>query len=512
MRTTWLGPLLACLLALSTANAATTPLETLRALAASKGDDAAEAWAVRWLKAHEGEPDAQDVAHWLDAARWARATRANTPEAYQTYRALHPAGAFVAASRDAEGQLRCPAVLQARNVRVARELRRELPGTPCADALLAHEHALVWAAAEHDDAPASWDTLLTEYPQHPRKDEALFRRTASVDTEEAWQNYLAAAPDGPFAAAAREGAARAGCNAWLSPENPPSLTGLAALRARYPALPCEPALAEIEAVLTWTEAAAQNTPEAWSDLLRRFPNHPRAADAASRRSALWWAAAQRVDTETAYAELLVKDPSSPHRTAIEAKLLERVTASATAAGTAAAWRALADRFATLPIAATARRRADVLERRTALAVPEPLTLRLRPDHADDGSAWLDAAMVPGPPPDDATPTTLPSWSLIAPQADAATLTLGLAIDGQARLTLQLGEAGPRREVSFVAVHNSADGCGHDTGIVWTTIDGALVIDLATHPRCQGPSRAARLTASADGWRFEGALLPGLSGP
>ncbi|MFM2161791.1 MAG: hypothetical protein RLZZ383_1303 [Pseudomonadota bacterium] len=526
MRTPFLGTLLFCLLAARSAQAGSAPLDTIAALTASKGPEAAEAWALRWLKTHEGEPDAQQVARWLDEARWAHASRANTPEAYQTYRALHPAGAFVAAAREAEGQLRCPPVLQARNVRVARELRRELPGTACADALLAHEQDLMWAEAEHDDVPARWDALLTDYPQHPRSDEARFRRTASIDTEQAWTVYLEAAPEGPYAAAARAAAARAGCRAWLDPETPPTLASLAALRARYPSLPCETSLAEIEAILTWTDAAAKNTPEAWTDLLRRFPAHPRAADAATRRSGLWWADAQRLDTEAAYADLLVKDPASPHRAAIEAKLLERATAAAAASGTAAAWRALAERFASHGIAETARRRADVLERREALTAGDSLTLRLHAAHPEDGSLWLDRTSVPLA----ATPNTEPTpateapeppeplrpaettWTLRDTGAEPVTLTLAAAVDGAARLTVRLGDAGPRREVAFLAVQDTADGCGHDSGVVWTTIDGALVVDLATHPRCQGPFRAARLTATTDGWRFEGSLLPGLAGP
>ena len=520
------------------AHAAGSPVDTITEIASSKGVDAAEAWALRWLKAHEGEAAAEGVIAWLDDARWQRARRANTAEAYQVYRALQPAGAHVAAARQAEGDLRCPPVLATRNLRVARELRRELPGTPCADALLVHEHALIWAEAEHDDVPAAWDALLVDYPHHPRRDEALFRRTASVDTEQAWSTYLAWAPQGPFAEEARAAAARAGCNAWLAPDNTPTLSGLADLRRRYPALPCEPALADIEAVLTWTEAAAANTPASWTSLLERFPNHPRADAARDRRSNLWWAEASQRDTETAYADLLARDPTSPHRAAILAKLIERAADSAAATGTSRAWRAFADRFPDHPLAPTARRRADILERREALSVADALTLRLPSTHAEDGSLWLDRAAVPvsptvpsadtepPEPPSQAEPagpsTVTPepaatSWALPASPdaaggAIAAEATLVRLPDGGARLTLRLGDAGPRREVSLDAVRVQENGCGHDTGMVWTTLDGTLQIDLRAHPRCGGEDRAATLRAGTDGWRFDGMLLPGLQGP
>jgi|GEM_PF-709362 len=161
----------------------------------------------------------------LEAADWARAKAADTPEAYGEYLAKHPNGANAAEARrlqtDGLSDRERNAWEDARkeNTIAAYEtyLRRYPNGAFRAEAdtrIVALRDAADWQRALQTNTIPAYEAYLNAHPQSPNADEARRRlyslreaeawaRAVEANTREAYETYLRDFPEGPNAAEAK---------------------------------------------------------------------------------------------------------------------------------------------------------------------------------------------------------------------------------------------------------------------------------------------------------------------
>jgi formylglycine-generating enzyme required for sulfatase activity len=168
----------------------------------------------------------------LEAAAWARATAANTPEAYGEYLAKHSNGLNAAEAR-----------------------RRQSEG-------LGAQERSAWEKTQQQPSIAAYEAYLRQYPNGAFRAEAeagiaALREAADwntalgANTEAAYQSYLNSHPQGANAAEARS------------------------------------RLETLREAAAWARATAANTPEAYEAYLGEYPKGPNAAEAARRSGEKW---------------------------------------------------------------------------------------------------------------------------------------------------------------------------------------------------------------------------------